>query len=38
VALARAFGPAADVEARLVELAAREAEVVASLPIRPRIH
>ena len=38
VALARAVGPAPDVEARLAELAAREAEVVASLPIRPRIH
>jgi len=38
LALAIAVGPPADVAARAVELAALEADVVARLPIRPRIH
>ena len=38
LALAIAVGPATDVAARAAELAALEADVVARLPIRPRIH
>jgi tRNA-(ms[2]io[6]A)-hydroxylase len=38
LALAIAVGPARAVAERAVELAEREAEIVARLPIRPRIH
>ncbi len=38
LALAVAVGPAAEVVERAAELAAREADIVARLPIRPRIH
>ncbi|HEY8143289.1 MAG TPA: tRNA isopentenyl-2-thiomethyl-A-37 hydroxylase MiaE [Kofleriaceae bacterium] len=38
LALAAQVAPAAEVARRAGELAAREAEIVASLPIRPRIH
>jgi tRNA 2-(methylsulfanyl)-N6-isopentenyladenosine37 hydroxylase len=38
VRLALDAGPPAEVAARLRELAARESEIVASLPLRPRIH
>jgi tRNA-(ms[2]io[6]A)-hydroxylase len=38
LALAVAVGPATEVAERAAELAAREAEIVARLPIRPRIH
>ena len=38
LALAVAVGPAAEVAQRTAELAAREAEIVLRLPIRPRIH
>jgi tRNA-(ms[2]io[6]A)-hydroxylase len=38
VRLALAVGPSGEVAARLGELAAREAEILARLPIRPRIH
>lgn len=38
LALATQVAPAAEVAHRARELAAREAEIVATLPIRPRIH
>ena len=38
LALATQVAPAAEVAHRARELAAREAEIVAKLPIRPRIH
>ena len=38
LALATAVGPAAEVARRAAELALCEAEIVARLPIRPRIH
>lgn len=38
LALATAVGPAAEVARRAAELARHEAEIVARLPIRPRIH
>jgi tRNA-(ms[2]io[6]A)-hydroxylase len=38
LALATAVGPAAEVARRARELALHEAEIVARLPIRPRIH
>jgi tRNA 2-(methylsulfanyl)-N6-isopentenyladenosine37 hydroxylase len=38
LALAAAAGTPADVARRAAELAAREADIVARLPIRPRIH
>ena len=38
LALAAAVGPVAEVARRAAELAACEAEIVARLPIRPRIH
>jgi tRNA-(ms[2]io[6]A)-hydroxylase len=38
LALAVAVGPAAAVATRAAELAGREADIIARLPIRPRIH
>lgn len=38
VRLAKLYAPAEEVDARLGELLALEAEIVASLPIRPAIH